>query len=185
VELRSLGGDVPPPSPLKTRVLHDLRARGVLRPAGAAAPAPRWWPLAAAAAAVAVFVAGYALGGRPPGPVPQGPARYALLLYDDAASAAIQPDPRTVAEYVGWARSWRERGLFVDGEKLGPGGELLVARGADVLVEPLDVGTAAELWLTGFFLIGAESDSAAVAVARSCPHLRHGGRIVLRRLDTP
>jgi hypothetical protein len=34
----------------------------------------------------------------------------------------------------------------------------------------------------GYFLIRAADDAAALALARSCPHLRHGGRIEVRRI---
>ncbi len=32
-------------------------------------------------------------------------------------------------------------------------------------------------------VIGTAGDSAALAVARTCPHVRYGGRIVLRRIE--
>lgn len=165
MSLRDLGGEVPPPAHLKARVEQDLRARGLLRPARRA-----WLRLAAAVAGLGLFGAGYVVAGL--GSEPPGAPRYALFLYEDDAFDRSQPESALVAEYGAWAGRLAQAGQLVSGEKLG----------ATVVVEPAP-GPDGPGELTGFFIIAASSDSAALAVARGTPHLGHRGRIVLRRID--
>lgn len=165
MSLRDLGGEVPPPAHLKARVVQDLRARGLLRPARRA-----WLRLAAAVAGLGLFGAGYfvaGLGGEPP-----GAPLYALFLYEDGAFDRSQPESALVAEYGGWAGQLARAGQLVSGEKLG----------ATVVVEP-PPGPDGPGELAGFFILAAPNDSAALALARGTPHLRHRGRIALRRID--
>lgn len=169
MSLRSLGGDVPPPERLKSLVLQDLRARGVLRPRG-----PRWLSLAAVLAGLGLFAGGYLVGRREgePAAVAPGTPQYALLLYEDDAFDRTRPEASLVAEYSAWAGRLAVAGQFVGGEKLG----------LHVAVEP-GPGAAGLGDLTGFFIVAAPTDSAARAVARGSPHVRLGGRIVVRRVD--
>ncbi|MGH7676439.1 MAG: hypothetical protein ACREMV_14305 [Gemmatimonadales bacterium] len=178
MDLRMLQRDVTPPPSLKARVLASVRERRVLRPRHRP-----WRMLAAALAGVALFAAGVMVGRRNAGPA-AAPPQYALLLYEDSGFAPAQSEQALVAEYATWAAEWSARGLAISGEKLGPEASLLAGRGggAVVGVEPRDA-VADVGRLAGFFLIGAAGDSAALAVARSCPHLRYGGRIVLRRIE--
>jgi hypothetical protein len=182
VELRDLQGDVPPPPHLKARVTDSLRRRGMLRPGRR-----RWLPLAALLAGVTLLGAGYVMGrGTAPSatrPQPSaadggrrttdGAVPYALLLYEDSTFPTTVPEQSLIAEYGAWAREMAARGVLIGGEKLGPTAGRLGAWGRDVEREGL----------AGFFVIAAPNDSVAVAIANSCPHLRYGGRIVVRRID--
>jgi hypothetical protein len=48
----------------------------------------------------------------------------------------------------------------------------------------LPAGTAGDApRVSGFFLIRAGSLDEAEAIARDCPHLRHGGRVLVRDVD--
>jgi hypothetical protein len=38
---------------------------------------------------------------------------------------------------------------------------------------------------SGFFMVRAASREDALAIASGCPHLRHGGTVVVRAIDTP
>jgi hypothetical protein len=170
MDLRDLQGDVPPPPALKARVGASLRQRGVLRPTRS-----RWLPLAAVVAGLALVGVGYAIGRMADGGrrMAAGVSQYALLLYEDRSFTTTVPEHALVAEYASWARDIASHGVTVSGEKLGATAGLLGAWGRDVPREGL----------AGFFVISAPSDSVAVAIANSCPHLRHGGRIVVRRID--
>jgi hypothetical protein len=108
--------------------------------------------LAAAAAAIAMVF----LMHRPPKP------NYILLLYDTP-----QMSGGSRAEYAAWARQM---------EPLVVGGEELDRRTVVVL------GGTSTAPVAGYFLIRANDDVAAERVARQCPHLRHGGAVVLRRI---
>jgi len=164
MDLRDLGGDVAPPSQLKTRVRDSLRRSGVLHPARR-----RWLPLAAGIAALALGGGAFMLGRVTGGGVgtdtgsPSG-NRYALLLYEDSGFTTSVPEDSLVQEYRAWARDLARRGVTISGEKLGAGDE-------------------GREHLGGFFIITAPTDSAARAIANTCPHLRHGGRIALRKIE--
>jgi hypothetical protein len=174
-----LDREVSPPPHLKQRVVRRLRAQGQL-----SGPAHWWRTVAAAAAAVLLFAGGSALGARSasavevatsPDDVP--PAEFVLLLYEDAAFAAPADEQAVVDEYRDWVVTTRAQGTPVTGEKL-------AAVEAIVSADPPAGDAAAVLGrLSGFFVIGAPDEAAAVAVARSCPHVKYGGHIVVRRID--
>lgn len=108
--------------------------------------------LAATAAAIAIVF----LMHRPPKP------NYILLLYDTPQLSGGSRE-----EYTAWARQMRP--LIVGGEELDNRTVLMLGRTSTPPV-------------AGYFLIRANDDAAAARVARQCPHLRHGGAVVLRRI---
>lgn len=178
---RQLTGGVTPPAALKRRVIETLRARGLVR----MPPARSWGPariLAYAAVAVLLFTGG-ALVARwtRPASDPAG-TRFALFLYEDRAFQPTVPDSQLVAEYVAWADSLGQQGKLVMGEELDPHGAAVLAGSGDaVTVSPGAVESVAGA-LTGFFIVRASTPEEARAIAHSCPHLKYGGRIALRRL---
>ncbi len=163
------------PPALEERIVSALRARGVLRAAGPRSRAPV--RLAATAAGLALLAAGF-LAGRSfdlrPAPAP-GP-RFALFLLrgEERVPQRLEEEAGRVAEYRAWARGLAKSGRFVSGEKLEDRVEQLgPAPGA--------AGEgAAEEEIRGFFVISASDFQDALSVARGCPHLRHGGRILVR-----
>jgi hypothetical protein len=172
-----LDREIAPPEPLEARVRRTLRARGLLAGRGT-----RWRPLLAVAAAVTLMLGGYAVGKRA-APVPAGPGagRYVLLLYEDADFDTGRPEAEVVAEYSSWAARLRERGQLESGEKLedrlvelqpGPDAAVAVVRGAP---GGSDI-------VGGFFIINAADEAEALTIARSCPHLKYGGRVMVRAL---
>jgi hypothetical protein len=153
--------DVDPPPALETRVVMALRERGLLR------RKRRLWPGAAAAAALlAAFAAGWSLGARGREPVATAP-RYVLLLYGAATSGG---EVDRVSEYREWARGVRAGGRVTGGERLGD--EDIATFGA----EPPRTA------IRGYFVLEAASDRDAAAIARTHPHVRHGGSVVVRRI---
>lgn len=160
-----------PPDALRDRVRGSLEARGHL---GGAPPNPwRWTRLAAAAALM--FVVGVLAGRRSvPDAAPAAQARYALLLYGghETDTGAVQGG--RAAEYARWAGSISGgAGQFVSGEELGRVvGEYASSGTAPTKQEPVQ----------GFFLIDAPTDIAAAAVARDCPHIKYGGRVVVQQI---
>ena len=115
-------------------------------------------PLYAAAAAI-VLAIGIAFFWTHRAPVQPN---YILLLYESPRLAG-----GSRAEYGAWAREMRP--LIVGGEEL-----------ADSTVLAVPAQPAERV--AGYFLIRAKDDASAARVARACPHLRHGGAIVLRRI---
>ena len=155
------------------------------------------WGALALAACLAAFFAGTSIsdrgagrGSAEPGTVgpPSEPSaeRWLLLLYEDAAYQAPATDEEhagRVAEYSAWANDLAERGIVVEGEELaGPvDSEMLDGRRGTIETGPGapsgPVGT-----VSGYFVIEAPDQAAAVAIARTTPHLAHGGTVVVRRI---
>jgi len=170
--LARLPREATPPRALRERVIGDLRARGLLR---FARPSRRRAGLAAAAA-VALFLGGAALG-RTTAPVSTAigsEARFVLLLYEGPGYDRSDPEADRVAEYAAWARAQGAR--IAMGEKLGDEERVLgPAPGA---------AAASPEALAGFFIIAAGGWDEAMAIARDCPHLRYGGRVAVRQIAT-
>jgi hypothetical protein len=163
------------PPALEAATLARLRAEGLVRRPARRAALPR---ILAAAAALALFAAGLAVGRRT---VQRGTAiaadsvpRFVLFLYDapeEPAMSDAQMQQR-VSEYRDWAIGLRRRGATIQGEKL--------RRGA---IERLGPAAPGEAPLGGYFVISAKDWDAAMEVARSCPHLKHGGTIEVRQIE--
>lgn len=177
--LDSLPRHMAPPAWLEQRIVDELRTGKQIR---GARPAHRWVAAAGAvAASLVLFAAGLSAGRymeRTPAPTASG-SRFMLLLYED--SGYINPESggpaSRVAEYSAWARELNADGRFVGGEKLKDAAETLTA------TEQAAPGTTGLGMLAGYFIIAASDQPEALAIARRCPHLRYGGRIVVREID--
>lgn len=167
------------PESLEPRVRGSLIARGLLRDATAGR---RWRSplLAAIAAGVLCFVAGRQVErvshrGDAAATAPLSRReRYVLLLYDVPDRTATSND---VEEHRQWARSLVRGGHEVTGEKLAP---------AELTLAPVGIpqrATPRAPVLEGFFVISARDETEALEIARSSPHFRHGGQVVIRHID--
>ena len=178
--LEGLASGPEPPPALEDAVVSRLAERGLITARGG--EQRRWaaWALAAAAG-VALFAAGLAVGQRRSAPAPPAAtaapaaARYVLLLYDapDEPQLTESEIVSRVSEYRDWAVGLRRQGSDISGEKLSS--------------QSLDLGAAAAVPgpepLGGYFVFSARDRDAALAIARSCPHLKHGGRAELRPIE--
>ena len=75
-----------------------------------------------------------------------------------------------VAEYSAWAGALAERGVMVMGEELTPD---------EAVLGSLPEATGGQR-ITGFFVIHAPDRDSALAIARSCPHVKYGGTVSVR-----
>jgi len=169
--------DEAPPADVEGRTQAALRAAGLV---GRTRRPLRDWLFAAAALAAAV-VAGFWIGVNHRKPAPGG-SQFLLLLYEDAAFEARHRDdiPQLEAEYSDWIRSLARSGHALAGEKLAwRGAELRGGQPPRFLPDSLDPNTA-----NGFFIIVAEDEQRAIAMAETCPHLKYGGRVVVRPIVT-
>ena len=178
--LRRMASNDTPPAGLEDRVVQTLRRRGVLGGVPRNQRLQRWaLPAAAALAALAI---GFALGRRTAPAADAGPPRYALLLYEDQSFQAPPPgdEARYVAEYSRWAAEVNAAGTGLTGEELGDRGRIIEPGGAAI-----DRDRAAEggSVLSGFFIVQAADLERATAIAKTCPHLKHGGRVVIRPIE--
>jgi hypothetical protein len=172
--LEALRVEQTPPEALEAAVVSALVERGLVR--RASVPFARWFQIAAAlAAAACLFSAGLFVGSRP-GRSPGRPdrPRY-LLLLEGADTLTPEEEARRVVEYRAWAHREAGAGRLLSGEKLEPAARTLG-------VEPARSGGGESV--RGFFIIVAKDDAEALAIAHGCPHLAHGGRVVVRRIAT-
>jgi hypothetical protein len=178
--LAALPRETPLPPDLEDRVVDALRARGLVRATSTPAGPPRRGVLRLGLAAAGLFGSGLGAGwlssrraAAPP--VETGGPLYLLLLYP---GSRFEPGTATdeatrVAEYGAWAGRLRRVGQLVGAEKLKPAARLL---GADA-TEARPPGPQ------GYFLVRARDEAEAEAIARECPHLRHGGRVAVQAVD--
>jgi hypothetical protein len=104
--------------------------------------------------------------------------QFLLLLYDEV-TAGPPPAPERiaaiVAEYTAWANTLAAQGQLVSAEKLSDapsdwlGGAVATRNGERI---------------GGFFLIRARDLAEARRIAGQCPHLKYGGRIELRPIES-
>ena len=121
------------------------------------------------AAGLVLLLGGLWWGRRTSAGNPTAP-RFALLLLEDSTfqgATAVGHDS-LVAEYSAWAGQLAGSGSLVLGEELEPASY------------PLGPATAATDRVTGLFVIAEENLEGALRIARTCPHLRYGGGIVVR-----
>lgn len=161
-ERSALADQLAPPDALEKRVLGALRRRGLIRSPVLGRR------LIAVAAAILLFTLGVVTGQSRSSAGLGGD--FVLLLYNPDGPPGAAPKSR-VEEYRRWALETSRSGRSIQGLKLG---SELLALGA-----PSSEGS----YPVGLFIIRASSLEEAEQVARSCPHLRYGGEIVIRPID--
>jgi hypothetical protein len=165
--LENVKDNAVPPQHIERALVDALRHQGLI-----GAPRRLWLLPTVAAAAVIVGIAAGMWGSRGLGDRPSSAARYVLLLYAGDQGEA-SPDRRE--EYARWARTVSAQGTAVSGNELaGDAEEITIAPPPQPYSNPTP--------LLGYFVIGARDLAEARRIAATCPHLRHGGRIVLRRV---
>lgn len=161
------------PVSLRARVQDSLRASGLLT---RQFRNRRGW-IGAVALAAASFAGGFLAAKLPTYVSPGQPpvARYALLLYGGLEADIGSENASRVAEYGRWAAGLQDGAKFVSGEELG--------RVVAVLGPPGDASVVSDP-VAGFFIIDAPSEATATKIARGCPHLKYGGRVVVRSIES-
>lgn len=175
--LKNLPRELAPRPELEDRIVAALARRRLLISRSRSA---RGWRAMAALAAGILLVGSGVWIGRALAPRPShgstaaaAPPQFVLFLLRGAESDRPEEESGRVAEYRAWARGLAASGRSVAGEKLDDRAERLGAGAGATSLPP-------EEEIRGYFVISAASLDDAVAVARRCPHLKHGGRIVVR-----
>jgi hypothetical protein len=180
----ALSRQAPPPPGLEDATVAALRARGLLVPPRHGRRRRSIQVAAGLAAAIALFLGGLALGrrGAETGEAAGSGPRFALLLYEgpEYAQPMAGREAERVHEYSAWARAHAAGGEIEGGEKLKDAAELVIGNDGVVTTTPPDSGATR---LAGFFLIHASDSRSALAIAKSCPHVRYGGSIVIREIE--
>jgi hypothetical protein len=162
---------VTPNAHLEERVVGALAAKALVH---RASPFRRWRPIGIAAAVILSFGIGW--GSSRLASTPQVSAktdRWVMLLYQTPGAASH--DPERVAEYRTWAAQARDSGVVITGERLDNGGWSL---SWDVPQGHWFDSTA----VSGYFVVQASDYQKALTIARTCPHVKYGGKIELRRI---
>jgi len=135
------------------------------------------------AAAILLFATGVGIGRRWVMPARDTRPSYLLLLYEGRDFQLDRSRPEAIAayetEYAAWAAGLRARGLGVQGRALALTAHVLHDTPLGVRVDSGDAVSAQGV-IDGFFIIRVTDEAEAVAIARTHPHLRHGGWIALR-----
>jgi len=112
--------------------------------------------------------------------------QYMLLLHErpmDAAQVSPAEMMEIVARYKAWAGDLAQRGLLLGGEKLADeGGRHLRLQAGQPLATDGPYAETHDV-VGGYFVIKAENDLAAEALARTCPHLEGTQWIEIRRIE--
>lgn len=112
--------------------------------------------------------------------------QYMLLLHDSTeefADVSAEEIQAVISEYVGWRNKIEQQGKLIGGEKLADeGGKHLSMQNGEIRVTD---GPYAEIKeaLGGYFAIKASDYDEAVEISKTCPHLKYGGRIELRKIE--
>ncbi|HEX2443733.1 MAG TPA: YciI family protein [Vicinamibacterales bacterium] len=130
-----------------------------------------------AALTIVPVVIAFGLGRAMTQRAPDLSGAYLLLIESTPGESPLAPDAvaARVREYAEWAHQLREKNLLVSAEKLDDG-EVVLPTGSTA---PLAAGDER---IGGFFIVRAADVGAALSIARESPHIRHGGRIVVRRI---
>jgi len=178
--LHNLEREATVPPPLKGRITQSLRERGLLQ---RTTPVRRRLRLVAGAVAAAIllFATGLAMGRRLAQPTRDSRPSYMLLLFEGPDFRLGPSLAAAEAEYNAWADSVAVGGVGVTGRALIHRAELLhnTPQGVRVESEAVDAASPQGM-MDGFFIIRVSDEAEALTIARSHPHLRHGGWIVLR-----
>lgn len=171
--LAALAGDEPANPEAERRTVEELRRTGYLDPRRKFGRLSR--AMLQIAAGVILLLGGMWLG-RQSSSETDSP-RFALFLLEDSTFQGTRSvgHDSLVAEYSAWAGNLAQQGKLVLGEELGNQAWPLGRSG----------GTGRDMaqTITGFFVLTARGEAEALAIARSCPHLRYGGGIVVRPIQ--
>ncbi len=169
-----------PPPALEDATVASLLSSGLLRPPRRSRRVLEWG--LAAAAAIALFVGGYFTGLGERGTTAPELPRFLLLLYEGPEYRNTPPgrEAERVREYGQWAAERGALGQLESGEKLSDDVGLTIETDGSVSSVP---PSSSETRLAGFFMIRAPDDRSALEIARTCPHVRYGGSIVIREID--
>ena len=158
-----------PPLELENRVIAALQERQLIR--NPSKRGLRWF--STAAAAVVILAIGFTAGRFWNG---AQPVQYTHILLLQENRSFQSGHENRVQEYSNWARELAANGTPITGEKLADDSHLLKASKSETQ-------TARDQQIAGFFLIRAKSEEDALQISRTCPHLRYGGMIELRRIE--
>lgn len=183
--LRSLPRDLPPPPHLERRLLTRLRHQRLVHRPGSTGTRR----VLGLAASLALFAVGFATGRQTTagGPDPSSEvlsvrssgSQVLMLLYEDSAFSPPRSGPDLAREYgEWWTASLRSPSGILWADRLSAWDTIVEGGGSRPHEVTPPIGS-----LAGFFLVTVADRQEAVRVAAGSPHVRYGGRIVLREVE--
>jgi hypothetical protein len=106
---------------------------------------------------------------------------FILLLHEDSSFKNLADKEAQIAEYRTWADKLGKAGQLVDAAKLSDDGMIVEPKGQRKVTPAELPGTGNGV--AGYFVIRAQNYDAAVKLAQTCPHVKYGGRVVVRQLE--
>ena len=112
--------------------------------------------------------------------------QYMLLIYED--ERIYGPDRESPAarerraQHIAYSRELGATRLAGSGLKDSTAATTIRTAAGKQTIHDGPFGESGEQ-LGGYFLIEASDDAAAAALARTCPHIKYGGSIVVRRVQ--
>ncbi len=97
------------------------------------------------------------------------------MLYGGSTGSDSAAHATRAAEYSRWASAAHPWGRVIGGEALGDSAWTVSRAKTNI-----SLSKASSDDLVGFFLVQAPSREAAAFLAAECPHLKYGGRVVVR-----
>jgi hypothetical protein len=112
---------------------------------------------------------------------------YMMLLHEhpmDFSQFSPEEIQAVIGEYIEWRKAVEADGKLVGGEKLkDEGGKHIVGTNGQMRVTDGPYAETTEV-LGGYFTIAAADYDEAVEISKGCPHLKYGGRIELREVES-
>lgn len=162
-----------PGSDLENNVVQSLKEKGLLI-SGKIKKIHNLKNIAAVVAAgIILFAAGWLLAKnqyKEGGPVTAGYQNdYMLLLFN---TVDFKEDPSHVTEYGEWMKNISAQGIAAEGEEL--------ANREELFGSPANF--AGNLPVSGYFIFKNISEPKANELAKNCPHVKHNGIVVLKKI---
>ena len=104
---------------------------------------------------------------------------FMILLKEDLQAASQMTEEQLqedIRQYTAWVEELAKEGKFISGEPLESRGWQL--KKDEVITDGPFIESKEAI--SGYFIIKAESDEQALAIARTCPVFRSGGSLELR-----
>ena len=109
-------------------------------------------------------------------------SEYILLMHENDHAWTLMPkdeQQRILKRYFAWVDELKSTDSLRGGAPISDEGTLLQSVDGEVVEGPY---TESKEVITGYFILEADSLEAAVAIARNCPALGHGEKVVVKRL---
>jgi hypothetical protein len=104
-----------------------------------------------------------------------------MLIFISGDYAQLSPEQMqdNMNQWFGWINDLKEKGLYVSGEALNPGGKKV--KGKEAVITDGPFAESKEV-VGGYFIIKAASIEEAAEIAKSSPDLPLGGSVEVREV---